>query len=129
MIIPAGFAGFFIAMLTGMSIYIAIESLCPEDQWVSEMCIANYMESVEKIMFTFFSALAAVLVVLLPSLLAPRFKFYVAAIAFFTGCITAVFYMAFTADLWLPLVWSITAGILSFFWVFRKYGVTQRETQ
>ena len=122
MTIPAGIAGYFSALFAGMFSYLAMESFCPNDKWVSEMCVADYMNVVDKITFTAFPAIAAILVVLLPSFVAPRHKFYTAAAAFVVGCATAV-YMAFAIHAWTPLASSVIAGVLGVFWVYRKYGV------
>lgn len=126
--VPAGFAGYIFAMTAGMFSYIAMESLCPEEEIVSEMCVASYMNLVEDMVFVIFPSLAAILVVILPALVAPRYKSYIAGFALLAGSGAAI-YMGASIEAWVPLICAIVAGFGALYFVIRIYGVTHKNTQ
>lgn len=127
LVIPAGFAGYLFAMYLGMFSYIAMESLCPENEMVSEMCVASYMNVVEYVVFVVFPSLAAILVVTLPALVAPRYKTHVAGFAFLAGSSVAI-YMGFSIQAWVPLICAIAAGFITLYLASRAHYVTHNNT-
>ena len=69
--IPVAYLGYYVAMISGMAALALAEAFCPPDDVISGMCTAEYMGWIEKLLFVLFPGLAEVLVVLLPSLVAP----------------------------------------------------------
>lgn len=118
LVIPASLGGYFISMLLGMVTLTAFEKYCPTKDIVSEMCTATYMEKAENISLIVFPSLAAILVVLLPSLMAPSKKLAVASIAYTLGAITAM-YMGISTGTYPILSATIISGAIMLYVLYR----------
>jgi hypothetical protein len=86
--------------------------LCPAESMVSGACIAPWFRYAEAAIFCVSVALAAFLVVVLPALVAPRWRSAVAWVAFVAGLMVAVYFVAYTAAV-LEFVSALIAGLLS----------------
>ncbi|TCI02412.1 hypothetical protein EZV61_13725 [Corallincola luteus] len=126
LVIPAAVLGYMASMFIGMSTLFAFEKFCPPDLVISEMCTAGYMHYVEAICLLLFSSLAAVLVVLLPSLIAPANKQMVAGAAYIVGAVTAL-YIGLELGAYLVLLSVLASGALTLYLVHRtltKHALT-----
>lgn len=100
--------GWFVVLMLGMSLYGFVENSCPADKVISSYCTVDWINNLSNSLIYIGAALSAVVVVLLPTLVAPRYKFRVAVVAYTLGVLTA---------LWLLLgndVFRLLRGIGSF---------------
>ncbi len=108
-VVPASYLGYYIAMIGGLAALMFAESFCPADAVVSGMCTADYMRQIEKILLLVFPGIAAILVVLLPTLAAPAKKVTVAISFFIVGGAAAI-YLGATLREWTILAFTLACG-------------------
>lgn len=112
LVIPAAYLGYYVALISGMAALALAESFCPADEVISGMCTAEYMRRIEKLLFVLFPGLAAVLVVLLPSLVAPSRKVAVATSFFAVGSVAAIF-LGVALEEWVILGFALACGAVT----------------
>jgi hypothetical protein len=115
---PAGVAGWYIAFLVGLGILDGATRLCPAESMVSGACVAPWFPFISKVIFCVSTALAAILVVLLPALVAPGHRFAVACVAFGVGVLFASYFVLYT-DAVAEFVSAVAAGLLTVLGVLR----------
>jgi hypothetical protein len=121
LVIPAAVLGWYAALIAGMLLLAFAESLCPPEDVVSGACMAPWFGTVSAVVFCIGTALAAVLVVLLPTLAAPRARLRVAWVAFALGLAVALA-MAIAASAHAELASAVVAGALTTVVLSRRYG-------
>lgn len=109
--------GFYLAFLISLFITDLIHSFCPAELVVSGLCTAKWYSRTVDGTIIFGAALAAVFVVMFPTLLAPEKRFEVAAAFYILGAV-AMLLMAGggrTFDLLslLPIIAALVAGALT----------------
>jgi len=109
LLLPAAYLGYHLALIGGMVVHALAESFCPPEAVVSGLCSAAYFRQVEKVLSIVFPGIAAVLVVLLPSVIAPTRKTAVAAAFLLLGGSVAV-YLAAALHEWVALVFALICG-------------------
>ena len=118
-VIPASYLGYYIALVSGMAALALVESFCPGEAVVSGMCTAEYMRQTERILFVLFPGIAAVLFVLLPTLVAPSMKVAV-ALAFFTlGSLVATI-LGISLEEWVVLGFALLCGAVAAWAVYTR---------
>ena len=116
---------FAVWLAWGVSVFAAYELealasyLCPKDQMVSGMCTAGWYDAAFDAIVCFGAAMAAALIVLLCTLVAPASRERVARATYLIGAIAAVM-MATSAHMILPLVCALVAGALVWQWFDRR---------
>jgi hypothetical protein len=90
LILPAAIAAWYAALFIGIALYQGVEALCPRDQVESGHCVAPWFMGASNALIAFGAALAAVLVMIACTLIAPAQKRQVAIATFFLGAIVAV---------------------------------------
>lgn len=118
LVAPVSLAGYFIALFLGMGVIMSAEALCPAQYLISETCFAPYMQTVEAVSFIFFPALAAALVVFLPSTIAPSYKFQTACVAYVAGAGVAIV-MGLSAEVYSSLSAALISGALILYVVYK----------
>ena len=118
-VIPAAYLGYYLAMIGGIAALALAESFCPPDMLVSGMCTAEYMRWTEKILFLLFPGIAAVLVVLLPALVAPTRKVAVACVFLAVGSVIAML-LGVSLEEWAVLGFALFCGILTAWAVYAR---------
>ena len=109
----------------GVAVFAAFELdalatyLCPKNQMVSGMCTAPWSGVATTSIFCFGAAMAAGLVVLLCTLVAPGNREQVARFVYVAGAVVAVV-MAVQAHAILPLVCALIAGAVVWRWFDRR---------
>lgn len=110
LVIPVAYLGYYLALISGMAFLALAEFFCPPDAVVSGMCVADYMEPIEKTSFVIFPGIAAVLVVLLPVLVAPCRKVDVAFAFLAAGSVIAIA-LGSSLKEWVTLGFTLLCGI------------------
>ena len=118
-VIPASYLGYYIALIGGLAALTFGESFCPPEAVISGMCTANYMRLVETFLFLVFPGIAAILVVLLPTLTAPTKKTAVAVIFYVLGASVAI-YMGTSLREWKTLTFALVCGAATVWFVFQN---------
>ena len=108
----AAIAGWYAALLFGLAAITGLDSLCPSDQMVSEMCVAPWYATATGVVFALCAALAAALVVAGGVLAAPSHRPAVAWIVFACGALAAL-RLGVAASAWIPLACALAAGSAS----------------
>lgn len=121
LVVPAMLAGWYLALITGLLLHALAESFCPPMKVVSGVCTAAWFRSVEEILILLTAALAATLVVLLPTLACPGRKRAVAGITFVVGAVTAIAIGYGASSLWIPVATALFTGLLTLRRVRRRY--------
>lgn len=116
-VIPASYLGYYIALIGGMLVYMVAESFCPPDAITYGICTSNYMRKIEKIIFVVFPCIAAILVVLLPTLAAATKKAAV-ALTFFVGGSSVAIYLGASLHEWVALSAALACGGVTMLSVF-----------
>lgn len=102
--------GLYIAMAITFGLRGVLTAACPEEVMISGLCGANWFWAAENVLVCIGAALAATLLVALPTLIAPSHKVTVACSLFFTGSVVALVAGVQTSD-YGPIASAIFAGI------------------
>lgn len=121
LLLPAALVGWYAALIAGMLLLAFAESLCPPEDVVSGACMAPWFDGVSRGVICLGAALAGALVVLLPTLVAPRARREVAVVAFALGLLAALA-MGIAAGAYAELASATIAGALMATWLARRYG-------
>ena len=116
--IPFGILGWFIALMLGIALHELAIYACPKEQLLSGMCVAEWFKSVRAIIMYFSFSIAAVLVVLLPTIIAPRHKLNIAIIAYIIGAIFAL-YTGIVIKEWFMAITALFIGLISVIFIYR----------
>jgi hypothetical protein len=109
LIIPTAVAAWYAALVSGISLHRGVDALCPADQVVSGLCVAPWYEAASATVICMGAGLAAVLILLACTLLAPSHRRRVAIATFIVGAVVAIV-MGISANAFGPLVTAIVAG-------------------
>ncbi len=90
--VPGAIAGFYMGLALWGVIYHLNERLCPEAYRVSGMCHAPWSWHVQQAAFGIGACVCGIMVVLLPTLIAPAYRKRVAAVFYLLGLTSAVFF-------------------------------------
>ena len=90
LILPGAIAAWFAALVIAIALYQGLEALCPSDQMESGHCFAPWFSTASEVLIAFGAALAAALVMITCTLLAPAHKRQVAIATFAVGTIVAI---------------------------------------
>jgi MFS family permease len=120
LILPAAVAAWYAALLLGIALYQGVEALCPPDQVESGHCFAPWFLTVSNALIAFGAALAAVLVMIACTLLAPAHKRQVAMATFALGTLAAVA-MGWNHAI-APMIAAIMAGAIVLAILLRRYA-------
>lgn len=118
---PAALAGWYLALFIGMFLLGFAESLCPPEDMVSGACLARWFDPVQTAIIYFSASLAAFLVVLFPTWMAPSHRNRVARSAFSVGALVAAF-LAWSTLAWGEFIAAIIAGLLAVLLIKRWSG-------
>jgi len=119
LIVPAAVVAWYAAFLLGLVILAGIDALCPAKQAVSGLCVAPWYSAASTAVICVGAGLAAVLIMLTCTWLAPSNKQQVAILTFVVGAVVASL-MGLSAGAFAPMVASIGAGALVL------WGLTRR---
>jgi hypothetical protein len=125
LVIPGAWAAWYVALLTGIAVHSALEMLCPPEDIVSGMCTAQWFRYAERVAFCAGAGLAAALVLLTSTLIAPTHRARVAAIILAVGCVAALA-MGILANAYAELVSAVAVGALTTAWLLRCRWVQAR---
>lgn len=89
LVVPAAFAGWYLALVAAMLVYGLAQRLCPAELVVSGACTAPWHAPFFDALVVGGAALAATLIVLLPALVAPARRVAVARLAYAAGLAAA----------------------------------------
>lgn len=120
LILPAAVAAWYAALLTGLAMYLGVESFCPEDQMISGHCAAPWFSTATDALVAFGAALAAVLVMVSCTWMAPAHKRPVAIATFAAGAIVAVVLGGGSSLSLAPRVAAILAGAVTLAILLRR---------
>jgi hypothetical protein len=119
LVVPAAVAGWLLALLVGLLLHGLADRLCPAQMMVSGGCIAPWHAPVVEAIVCVCAGLAAVLVILLPVLVAPGRRPVVAWVAFVGGMVFALYGLMQTAA-WLAFACAAASGTATLAVVIRK---------
>ena len=117
-VVPAVYVSWHFCLVIGMILLAMAESFCPEDQKVSDLCVAAWFERVETIIFVFSAGLAAILIVASATVVAPAYRIWVACITFISGSLVAV-YLGWITGGWKELIAAVIGGFTTLLMVIR----------
>jgi hypothetical protein len=115
----AAWVAWGVAVYAGFELDAFATYLCPKEQMVSDMCTADWYETALMSIYCIGAALAAALVVLLCTLIAPAPRDRFARVTYFVGSLAAVA-MAIETKMFLPLASALIAGALVWRWFDRR---------
>jgi hypothetical protein len=115
-VLPAAWVGWAVAVVAAAGVHGVIEAFCPAEQLVSGVCLAPWAPYAEKAIICAGAGLAAALVVLLTTLVAPAHRGAVALLAFAAGCLVAL-YMAVLVGAYAELATAVSVGFLVTWWL------------
>ncbi len=87
---PSAFLGWFIAFIGSINLLSFFDSRCSPELVVSDFCTAKWYLRTENVIVNGGAGLAAVLIVLLPTFIAPAYRSKVALITYGLGTIIAL---------------------------------------
>lgn len=125
MFVPlAAWAAWAITVAATVGLYSVVETFCPVDQMVSGMCVAPWFRRAAQAVFWTGSALAAVLIPIACTVVAPAHRRRVALVTFVVGALVALA-MAIAATAYLELATALVVGALVT-WRLRRAGWVNR---
>lgn len=90
LILPAAIAAWYVSLFLGLALYQGLEALCPPDQMESGQCFAPWFLTASKVLIALGAALAATLVMVTCTWIAPAYKRQVAIATFVVGTAVAI---------------------------------------
>ena len=125
LIIPTAVAAWYAALALGVSLYVGLDALCPAEQIISGLCVAPWHKAASAAVDCIGAGLAAALILLACTLLAPSHRQRVAIGTFIVGAVVAIF-MGFSANAFGPLVTAIVAGAAILWILLRRLAPASR---
>lgn len=119
LVVPAAVAGWLIALLVGLLLHALADRLCPAEMVVSGACTAPWHPPAVEAIVGLCAALAAVLVILLPVVVAPARRAEVAWVAFVGGMAFALYALTQTAA-WFAFACAAAGGTATLAVVLRR---------
>jgi len=119
LVVPAAVVGWILALVAGLGLLALADRFCPAESMVSGACIAPWHAPVVEAIVGVCAALAAMLVILLPVLVAPGRRPVVAWVAFVGGMVFALYGLMQTAA-WLAFACAAASGTATLAVVLRK---------
>lgn len=114
-IIPAAISGWYLALILGMFLLALAERTCPAENRVSGICTAWWFGYIKQAIVYFGVAVAAFLVVIFPTLMAPSHRHLVARSFLLLGALVAG-YLAWELSAWGEFLAAVGAGLSAVFW-------------
>ena len=111
-VVPAACLGWIASLAFGLIELRVLDSLCPPDQWVSGMCVADWYDEGFWVASLLGAAVAAFLVVTLASFVAPSHRRIVALSAYFTGAGFAIYFGIALAE-YSAMAAALVTGLLA----------------
>jgi hypothetical protein len=90
LVLPAALAAWYAALFLGIALYEGVEALCPFGQVVSGRCIAPWFVDASDAFIASGAALAAALVMIACTFVAPTHRRHVAIATFAVGTVVAI---------------------------------------
>src|SRR4051812_36517931 len=101
--IPAAILGWYLGIFAAVFVYYIDIWTCPDEYMVSGSCMAPWSSFLSVTTEAFGAATAAAAIVLLPTLVAPAYRWIVACMAFVCGLLLALYFVfIFREDVWIP---------------------------
>lgn len=128
LVLPAAWLSWVVALLTGLGFHWIAEAFCPPAQMISDLCVAPWFDVVERAIICGGAGLAAILITVSCTLIAPSHRRVVVAVTLVAGCAVAA-WMAFQLDAHLELGAVVVAGLATAWWLQRHgwLGETRAE--
>ena len=120
-LVPAAIIGWHAAFLGGLMLLDAAKHLCPAESLVSGFCVAPWFRHLETAITCASVAVAAFLVVVLPTWVAPVRKMAVAGVAFAAGLAVAIIF-AVQLSAWAEFASAVLGGAVGLALALRAAG-------
>lgn len=117
-VIPAAVAGWWSAVIVAIAVHGFVFSFCPPEDVVSGACIAPWFLRFKTALLYSSVALSAILVVLVPTVMAPAHRRLVAWVAYAAGAVAAVALGGWLAE----VVVALVSGFIAAFVMGRLYA-------
>lgn len=118
LIIPAAVVAWYAAFILALVLHAGVDILCPADQVISALCVAPWYEVASNAVVCVGAGLAALLIMLVSTSLAPAYKRQVAVATFVAGAAVAAL-MGWNAGAFGPMLAAIITGALTL-WVLTR---------
>ena len=119
LIVPTAWAAWCLVLAIGFGLSNLADALCPADQVVSGMCTAAWHERFMKANFCSCAALAAALILISCTLMAPHHRRVVSIIVFSAGTAFAL-WMTIAGGTYLEFASAAVASLLALCWLWRR---------
>ena len=126
LLVPSAWLAWSVALVSGVAVHSALESLCPPEQVISGMCTATWFRYAERITICAGAGLAAALILLTSTFVAPSHR---AIVIVATLCIgsAAALVMGVLAAAYSELATALVVGGLTTVWLLRRNWVRSSE--
>jgi len=112
LLVPGAWFAWHVAVLIGFAVHSALETLCPAEQMVSDMCVAPWFHYAARASICLGAGLAATLILLTTTLLAPSRRSAVVVVTLAAGSAAALA-MGVLAKAYLELATTLMVGGLT----------------
>jgi hypothetical protein len=119
-LVPAAAVGWYGSLIAGFGARSVLTSFCPSDKIISGLCTAPWYAPAEDALICAFAGIAAALIVILPTLVAPSRKVTVAFMVLLLGSLVAVV-MGSQIRAFGPMISAVLAGALAAMFLRRRY--------
>jgi hypothetical protein len=126
LVLPVAWLGWAISVGVAFLVYGIAEGSCPREQVISEHCAAPWFGATVDAIFIGGSGLAAALILIGCTLMAPNRRRMVALATYVVGVGVAL-NMAIAATAWGPFVSAILVGALALLWMRSRGWFTKVE--
>jgi hypothetical protein len=124
----AAWAGWTAALVVGWNLYSTAERMCPAQMMVSGICVAPWFSFASATIICLGAALAAVLVVVGVTWVAPADRRVVSRVIYLIGAITAIA-LGVASAAWLELASALVAGAIAVALIDRREKRPLRSLQ
>ena len=128
LILPAAIAAWYVALFAGIALYLGLNSLCSPDRFVSGLCSAPWYVSASGALVAFGAALAAALILVTSTLLAPDYKRQIAFATFIVGALVAIC-MGLATQAYAAMASAILVGAAVLAVIIRRLASRRRSSR
>ena len=125
LIIPAAVVAWYAAIILALVMHAGLDILCPAEQMISSLCVAPWYEAASNAVVCVGAGLAALLIMLACTSLAPAYKKQVAVATFVAGAAVAAL-MGWNVGAFAPMLAAMVTGALALWVLTRRLARRER---
>jgi hypothetical protein len=128
LVLPVAWLSWIVAAMVALTLYTIAETLCPREQMISGLCTAPWFDHAERAILSLGAGLAAALITVSCTLLAPSHRRVVVVVTLLAGSAIALS-MGLKSGHYLALVTAVVAGLAAAWWLRRSGWLAETRAE